>query len=73
VYTAPLYVALLSPWVLHEPIRRGDWLTILLAVLGLGCFCVEQLTLEGWVGNLGFREQAVPFAIEQPPSARRAE
>ena len=27
VYTAPLYVALLSPWVLHEPIRRGDWLT----------------------------------------------
>jgi drug/metabolite transporter (DMT)-like permease len=52
VYTAPLYVALLSPWVLHEPIRRGDWLTLLLAVLGLGCFCVEQLTLAGWVGNL---------------------
>ena len=51
VYTAPLYVALLSPWVLHEPIRRGDWLTILLALLGLGCFCFEQLTLAGWVGN----------------------
>jgi drug/metabolite transporter (DMT)-like permease len=52
VYTAPLYVALLSPWVLHEPIRRGDWLTLLLALFGLGCFCFEQLTLEGWVGNL---------------------
>src|SRR5215475_1364686 len=52
VYTAPLYVALLSPWVLHEPIRREDWLILLLAVLGLGCFCFEQLTLEGWVGNL---------------------
>ena len=51
VYTAPLYVALLSPWVLHEPIRRGDWLTILLAMLGLGCFCFEQLTFAGWVGN----------------------
>jgi len=38
--------------VLHEPIRRGDWLTILLALLGLGCFCFEQLTLAGWVGNL---------------------
>src|SRR2546425_12868340 len=37
--------------MLHEPIRRGDWLTILLAVLGLGCFCFEQLTLAGWVGN----------------------
>src|SRR5919109_1916431 len=52
VYTAPLYVALLSPWVLHEPIRRGDWLTLLLALLGLGCFCVEQWTFAGWVGNL---------------------
>lgn len=52
VYTAPLYVALLSPWVLHEPICRGDWLTLLLALLGLGCFCVEQLTWTGWVGNL---------------------
>src|SRR5919109_3460986 len=52
VYTAPLYVALLSPWVLHEPIRRGDWLTLLLALLGLGCFCVEQWTFAGRVGNL---------------------
>ena len=52
VYTAPLYVALLSPWVLHEPIRIGDWLTLLLALLGLGCFCFEQLTLAGRVGNL---------------------
>ena len=52
VYTAPLYVALLSAWVLREPLRRGDWLTLLLVLLGMGCFCVEQLTLEGWVGNL---------------------
>jgi drug/metabolite transporter (DMT)-like permease len=52
VYTAPLYVALLSPWVLHEPMHRGDWLTLLLALLGLGCFCVEQLTFAGGVGNL---------------------
>jgi drug/metabolite transporter (DMT)-like permease len=52
VYTAPLYVALLSPWVLCEPIRGDDWLTLLLAVLGMGCFCVEQLTWDGWVGNL---------------------
>src|SRR5262245_56387082 len=51
VYTAPLYVALLSPWVLHEPIRRGDWLILLLAVLGLGCFCRVALTLSGWVGS----------------------
>src|SRR5262245_28125769 len=52
VYTAPLYVALLSPWVLREPIHGEDWLTLLLALLGVGCFCVEQLTWNGWVGNL---------------------
>jgi drug/metabolite transporter (DMT)-like permease len=51
VYTAPLYVALLSPWVLREPIRGDDWLTLLLALLGMGCFCGEQLTWDGWVGN----------------------
>jgi drug/metabolite transporter (DMT)-like permease len=52
VYTAPLYVALLSAWVLREPIRGGDWLTLLLALLGMGCFCFEHLTPAGWVGNL---------------------
>jgi drug/metabolite transporter (DMT)-like permease len=52
VYTAPLYVALLSAWVLHEPLRGADWLTLLLALLGMGCFCGEQLTPEGWAGNL---------------------
>jgi len=52
VYTAPLYVALLSPWVLREPIHGDDWLTLLLAMLGMGCFCFEQLTWDGWVGNL---------------------
>jgi drug/metabolite transporter (DMT)-like permease len=52
MYTAPLYVALLSAWVLGEPLRGADWLTLLLAVLGMGCFCAEQLTSEGWMGNL---------------------
>jgi drug/metabolite transporter (DMT)-like permease len=52
VYTAPLYVALLSPWVLREPLRGADWLTLLLALLGMGCFSGEQLTTEGWTGNL---------------------
>jgi drug/metabolite transporter (DMT)-like permease len=38
--------------VLREPIRGDDWLTLLLALLGMGCCCGEQLTLTGWVGNL---------------------
>lgn len=51
VYTAPLYVALLSAWFLQEPIRRFDWLTIGLALIGMACFCFERLSSDGWVGN----------------------
>lgn len=35
VYTAPIFVALFSAWFLHEPIRRRQWLGVLIAVLGV--------------------------------------
>src|SRR5262245_7379384 len=37
---APLYVLLLSPWLLREPIRRRDLLFMLVMVAGLACFFV---------------------------------
>lgn len=52
VYTAPIYVALLSAWFLHEPVKPRDWLMILLALGGLACFCFEQLTWAGLWGNV---------------------
>ena len=49
VYTAPLYVALVSPWVLHEPIRRGDWLTLLLTLLvSIGGALSGTPDLDSW-------------------------
>ncbi|MFN7962337.1 MAG: EamA family transporter [Thermoanaerobaculia bacterium] len=40
--TAPLYVLLLGPWLLREPIRRHDGLTMALMLGGLMLFAVAQ-------------------------------
>lgn len=52
VYTAPIYVALLSAWFLHEKVTRLDWLTIVLVLGGMGLFFLDQLTIAGWWGNM---------------------
>src|SRR5262245_65935826 len=36
VYTAPLYVALLSAWVLRVPLGGGDWLKLVMDLLAGG-------------------------------------
>ena len=38
--TSPLYLILLGPWLLREPIRRGDILLILALGLGIGLFFI---------------------------------
>ncbi|HEY0790025.1 MAG TPA: DMT family transporter [Chthoniobacterales bacterium] len=52
-YTAPVYVALLSPWLVREKIQRRDWFFIALALLGVALFFFDQLTPKGWMG-IGF-------------------
>jgi drug/metabolite transporter (DMT)-like permease len=52
VYTAPIYVAMLSPWFLQERVTALDWLTILLVLSGMGVFFFERLTVEGFWGNI---------------------
>ena len=39
--TAPLYVAVLAPWLLREPIRRSDVAYILAVAAGMSLFFVE--------------------------------
>jgi drug/metabolite transporter (DMT)-like permease len=51
-YTAPIYVAMLSAWFLQERVTALDWLTILLVFSGMGVFFFEQLTIEGFWGNI---------------------
>jgi drug/metabolite transporter (DMT)-like permease len=52
VYTAPIYVALLSAWFLQERVTGLDWVTIVLVFSGMGLFFFERLTVEGFWGNI---------------------
>ncbi len=51
-YTGPIYVALLSPWVLGERIRRIDWFCIAIAIAGIGLFFRDQFSARGLSGIL---------------------
>jgi drug/metabolite transporter (DMT)-like permease len=51
-YTAPIYVVLLAYWFLGEKPSRTDWLSMLVIFLGLALFFGDQLSPEGFYGNL---------------------
>ena len=49
-YTGPIYVALLSPWVLGERIQRRDWICIAVALAGIALFFRDQFSPRGLSG-----------------------
>lgn len=51
-YTAPIYVALLSGWLLGEKIQWFDWVTIMVVLCGMVLFFLDQLSAGGMVGNI---------------------
>ena len=51
-YTAPIYVALLAPWLLGEHARRFDWLCIALALAGIALTFRDEFSATGVLGNL---------------------
>lgn len=51
-YTAPIYVMLLAYWWLGEKPSRTDWFAMLVIFLGLTLFFGDQLSTEGFYGNL---------------------
>jgi drug/metabolite transporter (DMT)-like permease len=46
-YTAPIFIAIISPWFLRESTKWQDWLLILFALTGVALFFFDQLSLEG--------------------------
>lgn len=62
-YTAPVWVALLSPWLLREPISRVDWLAILLTLGGMGTFFLEKLSIQAQIGNIYAIVSGIFFAL----------
>jgi len=51
-YTAPIYVVLLGYWLLREKPSHSDWVSMGLIFLGLFLFFGDQLSPEGFYGNI---------------------
>ncbi|RKX33707.1 MAG: EamA/RhaT family transporter [Verrucomicrobia bacterium] len=62
-YTAPIYVALLAPWILRERARPGDWITIIAALAGMSLFFLDKVDLTGTIGNLVGIACGISFAL----------
>ena len=61
-YTAPVWVALLGAWFLHERASRADWLTIAAAFAGMAVFLYDGLRLHDLAGILVAIASGVCFA-----------
>ncbi|HUO86926.1 MAG TPA: DMT family transporter [Thermoanaerobaculia bacterium] len=66
--TAPLYVLLLAPWLLAEPVRRRDVAYMAALAVGLGLFFVGQrvpdaLAPDPFTGNLVAVASGVTWAL----------
>jgi drug/metabolite transporter (DMT)-like permease len=61
-YTAPIYVALFSYWLLKERITRSDLFTIVAAFGGMVLFFLDDLSKGGFWGNIIAIFSGIAFA-----------
>ncbi len=61
-YSAPVFVALFSFWLLGERISRFDWFSLAAVLGGLVLFFLDHLTLAGSWGNVLAIASGVAFA-----------
>ncbi len=76
-YTAPLYVALLSGWLLHERTRWFDWAAIAAVLCGMSLFFIDRLSADGLTGNIlavlsGFAFASLIIAMRRQKDASPA-
>jgi drug/metabolite transporter (DMT)-like permease len=63
-YTAPIYIALLAPRLLGEPVGAKDWIGVLLTFGGMVLFFLdEDLDGRAWTGNLLAVASGVALAL----------
>lgn len=51
-YTAPIWVAMFSGFLLKESVKRRDWATIAVVFYGMGLFFMESLSPGAFLGNI---------------------
>ena len=62
-YTAPVYVALLAPWLLKERTRASDWVFIAVSAGGMVLFFLDRLSATGLWGNLVAVSTGLCYAV----------
>jgi drug/metabolite transporter (DMT)-like permease len=62
-YTAPVYTALLSAWILKEKTTKLDWLTIAIVLSGMGLFFFDKLSIGNISGNICAILSGITFAF----------
>ena len=61
--TAPIYVALLSAWLLKEKVKLQDWITVLIVMSGMVLFFLDNLSTTGIFGNIIAAMSGISFAL----------
>lgn len=61
-FTSPIYIGLFSYFFLKERITRIDWLTIVLVLLGMGLFFLDDLSFTSLRGNVLGMFTGISFA-----------
>lgn len=62
-YTAPVYIILLGFWFLREKPSRTDWMTMLIIFCGMFLFFGDQLSLNGFEGNILAALSGITMAV----------
>jgi drug/metabolite transporter (DMT)-like permease len=62
-YTAPIYIALIGPWLLREKTKRLDWIIIAIALGGIALFFIDRLSLQGLWGIVAGLASGFCFAL----------
>ncbi|GAB6153545.1 DMT family transporter [Desulfosporosinus burensis] len=62
-FTAPIYVALFSAWLLKEKTKLLDWITIFLVMGGMVLFFLDNLSTKSMLGNGIGAVSGVTFAL----------
>lgn len=61
-YTAPVYVALLSAWLLKERPNPADWVVLLFVIAGIILFFLDELAPGDRLGNMFAILSGISFA-----------
>ncbi len=61
-YTAPIYVALLSIWLLKEKVSKRDWFVIAAVLFGMVLFFVDKAGIGNMLGNVFGVLSGISFA-----------